>query len=173
MQTIRGLHVSRMGVTSLQHSDVPFHNSKAADVMRSFRQVNRAMGNMVRLQADDLGLTPVQMMILRALENDANLSLSELSERLEIGCSTLSVVVKRMVELRLLRRDRLEQDQRTVSICLTNEGCKLRERAFGDSSLLNIALKRFVELPENKIDSLLEMHKTLIEILSLEGEQEG
>lgn len=141
--------------------------------MRSFRQVNRAMGSMMRLQADDLGITPVQMVILRALENDANLSLSELSERLEIGCSTLSVVVKRMVELGLLRRDRLETDQRTVSIRLTDDGCTLREQAFGESSLLNIALNRFVDLPENKIDSLLEMHKILIEILSLEGEQEN
>ncbi|WAH38273.1 MarR family transcriptional regulator [Alicyclobacillus dauci] len=128
------------------------------------------MANLMRIQADKLDLTPVQIMILRILEEKPNLSLSELSERVQLGCSTVSVVVKRLVEDGVLERERLEQDQRTVAIRLTDKGRELNKQAFGEDSLLTLALQRFVRLPEKHIDTLLALHRELNAILSTEGE---
>lgn len=122
----------------------------------------------MRLQGDALGLTPVQMMVIRVLAEESNLSLSELSERIQLGCSTVSGVVKRLVECDVVERDRLDEDQRTVAIRLTDKGRDLQNRAFGDDSLMWKALYNFLQLPEQDITTLLGLHKELIRKLKVE-----
>src|SRR5579875_2279718 len=99
--------------------------TRAREVLHSMRQVHRSMNTLMRMQADQLGVTPVQMLVMRALEEEPNLSLGELSERVALGCSTVSGVVKRLVESGLVHRDRLDEDQRTVAIRLTDAGQQL------------------------------------------------
>ena len=148
-----------------------FSNTKTAELIRSFRQVQRSINHLMRVQADSLDLTPVQMLVLRILQEKPNLSLNELSDRLELGCSTVSGVVKRLVHAGLIERERLEEDQRTIAVRLTSKGRELERLAFGDVSLVSQALLRFSELPEQKIDMLLDLHQQLIQILNAEGDE--
>ncbi|GEO26926.1 hypothetical protein AAC03nite_27110 [Alicyclobacillus acidoterrestris] len=159
-------------VQSLQNSEHRLQGLKVDQIIRSFRQVDRAMGQLMRKQGDRLGLTPVQMMVLHVLYEEPDLSLNELSERLELGCSTMSGVVKRMVEAGILQRERLEQDQRTIAVRLSERGRALQQQAFGEQSMLTVALGGLRDMPAEQIDIMLSIHRTLIEILKREGEKE-
>ncbi|EPZ52718.1 MarR family winged helix-turn-helix transcriptional regulator [Alicyclobacillus acidoterrestris] len=159
-------------VKSLQRSEHRLQGVKVDQIIRSFRQVDRAMGQLMRKQGDRLGLTPVQMMVLHVLYEEPDLSLNELSERLELGCSTMSGVVKRMVEAGILQRERLEQDQRTIAVRLSERGRALQQQAFGEQSMLTVALGGLRDMPADQIDIMLRIHRTLIEILKREGEKE-
>lgn len=152
-------------VKSLQRSEHRLQGVKVDQIIRSFRQVDRAMGQLMRKQGDRLGLTPVQMMVLHVLYEEPDLSLNELSERLELGCSTMSGVVKRMVEAGILQRERLEQDQRTIAVRLSERGRALQQQAFGEQSMLTVALGGLRDMPADQIDIMLRIHRTLIEIL--------
>lgn len=140
--------------------------ARARELMHSLRQVHRAMTALMRLEADKLGLTPVQMLVLRTLADDPGLSLSELAERIALGCSTVSGVVKRLVEAGLVERTRLDEDQRTVAIRLTSQGNELENAAFCEDSLMSKALLKFLQLPEENVQTLLELHTELIRILN-------
>lgn len=142
--------------------------ARARELMHSLRQVHRSMTALMRLEADKLGLTPVQMLVLRTLADDPGLSLSELSDRLALGCSTVSGVVKRLVEAGLVERERLDEDQRTVAIRLTSRGEQLENVAFGDDSLMSKALLNFLQLPERDVQTLLELHAELIRLLNVD-----
>lgn len=155
----------------LQSAEERDSSARAAQLIRSFRQVHRSMLKMMRIQADLLDLTPVQMMVLHALSEEPNLSLSDLAERVQLGCSTVSGVVKRLVEAGILERKRLEEDQRTIAIRLTEKGNQLDEQAFGDDSLMSKALRNLLQFPVENIDTLLALHQQLTEILDTEGER--
>lgn len=142
--------------------------ARAQELLHSFRQVQRSMTSLMRVQADRLGLTPVQMLVLHTLAEESNLSLNDLSERIQLGCSTVSGVVKRLVESGLVERDRLDEDQRTMAIRLTEHGRQLDNLAYGRDSLMSEAFLRFLKFTEEDIDTLLRLHKELIRILSLQ-----
>ncbi|GMA51057.1 hypothetical protein GCM10025857_24140 [Alicyclobacillus contaminans] len=142
--------------------------AQARELLHSFRQVDRSMRHLMRIQADHLGLTPVQLLVVRILSESPDLSLNELSERVQLGCSTVSGVVKRLVECGVVERDRLNEDQRTVAIRLTGKGKQLQERAFGNGSLLSKALLKFLEFPDEDIQTLLKLHRALIQILQVD-----
>ncbi|MDB5083132.1 MAG: MarR family transcriptional regulator [Bacilli bacterium] len=140
----------------------------ARELMRSFRQVYRTMTQLMRTQADTVGLTPVQMMVVRTLAEESNLSLSELADRIQLGCSTVSGVVKRLVECEVVERDRLDEDQRTVAIRLTEKGRQIDNQVFDDHSLMSQLLDRFLQFPKQDIQTLLKLHQELIHILNAE-----
>ncbi|WAH38267.1 MarR family winged helix-turn-helix transcriptional regulator [Alicyclobacillus dauci] len=141
--------------------------------MRSFRQVHRAMFHLMRVEADTLGLTPVQIMVIHAIKEEPNISLNELADRLQMGCSTVSGVVKRLVEAKILERERVEEDQRTIAMRLTDKGQDLEEQAYGDDSLISQAVLRFLELPDDDLDRLLQIHQRLIDILRGETDRKS
>jgi MarR family transcriptional regulator, organic hydroperoxide resistance regulator len=142
--------------------------ARARELMHSFRQVHRSMTHLMRIQAETVGLTPVQILVLRTLAEESNISLSELSHRIQLGCSTVSGVVKRLVESGFVERDRLDEDQRTVAIRITEKGRQLENTALGDDTLMSKALVRFLQLPEQDAQTLLELNRRLIQVLSME-----
>jgi len=164
MRNIR-CEIKLMGMSSLTKQQ---SMARAKELMHSFRQVDRSITHLMRIQADTLGLTPVQMMVLRTLTEESNLSLTELAERIQLGCSTVCGVVKRLVDAGVIERERLDQDQRTIAIRLTEKGRQLASQAYGDDSLMSKALVRFLQLPEQDIETLLELNQQLIQVLKVE-----
>ncbi|MFB5188866.1 MarR family winged helix-turn-helix transcriptional regulator [Alicyclobacillus fastidiosus] len=149
-------------------NDLMNGRQRAGVLIDSFRQVNRSMDRLWRHQAESLGLTLVQLMVLRSLTDDSDLSLGALAESCQIGCSTMSGVVKRLVESGAVERHRLEDDQRTIAIRLTPKGMELKNQAFGEESCMRNAFLRFLDLSDNDIDAMLALHQKLIEVLNRE-----
>jgi len=92
------------------------------------------------------GLTPIQLLILRVLANEARLTASALSGRVSLSAATLSGLLDRMEEAGLLMRQRDEQDRRRQWLLLSDAGRRLLEQA---PPLLPPALHNaFANLPE-------------------------
>jgi DNA-binding MarR family transcriptional regulator len=72
--------------------------------------------------AREHGLTGPQVTVLKLLEGVGDLSLSELSERIQARNSTITGIVDRMQRDGLVLRRRSERDRRVVEIVLTPQG---------------------------------------------------
>jgi DNA-binding MarR family transcriptional regulator len=97
------------------------------------RRVTRAV-------AEQYGLTGSQLLVLKMLEPQGQLSLSELSERIRAKNSTVTGIIDRMERDGLVVRRRSGEDRRVVHIELTPRGKKLANDAEADPKQLYRAL---------------------------------
>lgn len=98
-------------------------------VLNDLRRIVRALRESSRAAEGELGVSGAQLFVLRALANADGLSLNELAERTHTHQSTVSVVVKRLVGRRLVRRAVSARDARRIELGLTARGRALLERA--------------------------------------------
>lgn len=140
-------------------------------VMRSFRKVNRALFHLLREEADILDLTALQLLVLKKLSKHQDIGLGELAEDLQVGNSTMSGVVERLVTAGLIIRERSSEDRRLLTMRLTPQGEKKQKEAFGGESLLWKKLSRVLEIPEKDLNHLLQTHEQMLEKLQREGDE--
>lgn len=89
----------------------------------------RAMTQAYRAPLEALGLTYPQYLVMLVLWERDDLSVKELGARLFLDSGTLTPLVKRLEQKKLLKRVRDNQDERRVRIRLTPEGDVLQEKA--------------------------------------------
>ncbi len=75
------------------------------------------------------GLTPMQLMILQVLADEARMTASALSGRVSLTAATLSGMLDRLEELGLLQRQRDDQDRRRQWLLLSDAGRELMRQA--------------------------------------------
>jgi DNA-binding MarR family transcriptional regulator len=80
---------------------------------------------------DGLGLTYSQYIVLVALYEQDDQTVSALGEKLYLDSSTLTPLLKRMEAMGHLTRQRDPEDERQVRVRLTPQARRLREQAFG------------------------------------------
>lgn len=78
---------------------------------------------------EPMGLTHPQYLVLLALWQHEPLSVKELSGQLQLDPGTLSPLLKRLQSQGLLRRERDTEDERLLSVSLTDSGKALRAQA--------------------------------------------
>jgi DNA-binding MarR family transcriptional regulator len=79
---------------------------------------------------EPLGLTHPQYLVMLALwQQQAPLSVRELSRLLQLDPGTLSPLLKRLETIGYLRRERDRADERSLAVTLTPAGEQLRSRA--------------------------------------------
>lgn len=76
-----------------------------------------------------LGVTGAQLFVLTQLKATPSLSINALAERTMTHQSTVSVVVRRLVRRKLVKKIRAEDDARRVELTLTATGTALLKRA--------------------------------------------
>jgi len=76
-----------------------------------------------------LGVTGAQLFVLTQLRATPSLSINALAERTMTHQSTVSVVVRRLVRRRLVKKVRAQDDARRVELTLTAAGVALLRRA--------------------------------------------
>jgi DNA-binding MarR family transcriptional regulator len=118
------LQTSRsMGSNTSQNTDA----QKAID---SLRRVVRALREAARSSELRFGISGAQLFVLHKLaEAQSPISLNELARLTHTHQSSVSTVVTRLVEQRLVRRVRSERDARMLQLTLTPAGERLVNRA--------------------------------------------
>src|SRR5205085_11442513 len=91
---------------------------------------SRAVTARYRPMLDELGLTYPQYLVMMLLWEEDNQTVGQLGARLALDSGTLSPLLKRLTAAGLVTRHRRVEDERSVSIALTDAGRALRERAF-------------------------------------------
>jgi DNA-binding MarR family transcriptional regulator len=108
---------------------------------------------------EPLGLTHPQYLVMLALWQDAPLSVTELSRRLELDPGTLSPLLKRLEAAGYLTRERDPGDERSLAVRLTPAGVALRAQA--EQIPPAIVERLDMELPE-----LRDLHGALTEVIA-------
>jgi DNA-binding MarR family transcriptional regulator len=90
---------------------------------------SRAVTARYRPMLDELGLTYPQYLVMMLLWEQDNQTVGQLGTQLALDSGTLSPLLKRLTAAGLVTRHRRIEDERSVSISLTDEGRALRDRA--------------------------------------------
>ena len=112
------------------------HAGAGADLLRLDRQVCFALSvaarNVVALYRpllEPMGLTHPQYLVMLALWERSPRSLTDLSTVLSLDPGTLSPLLKRLEAAELITRRRVQGDERTLAVGLTERGRSLRRDA--------------------------------------------
>ena len=100
-----------------------------ANALDGIRALVGALARSARSVERRTGVTTAQFFVLRQLAERDGLSLGEIAERTLTRQSTVSVVVARLEEHGLVRRDRADDDRRRLELSLTAAGRRLLARA--------------------------------------------
>jgi len=98
-------------------------------ILDDLRRIVRVLRESSRAAEQGFGVSSAQLFVLRTLADAPALSLTAVAERTHTHQSSVSVVVRRLVERGLVRRSVSEQDGRVRELSLTARGAKLLQRA--------------------------------------------
>jgi MarR family transcriptional regulator, organic hydroperoxide resistance regulator len=91
---------------------------------------SRAVTARYRPMLEELGLTYPQYLVMMLLWEQDNQTVGQLGARLALDSGTLSPLLKRLTAAGLVTRHRRVEDERSVSIALTDSGRALRDKSF-------------------------------------------
>jgi DNA-binding MarR family transcriptional regulator len=119
----------------------------------------RTVISVYRPLLEPMNLTHPQYLVMLALWQDAPLSVTELSRRLELDPGTLSPLLKRLEAAGLLRRERDPKDQRNLALALTDKGKALREQA----EKIPAGIVERLGMP---VEQLMSLHEALTQVIA-------
>jgi DNA-binding MarR family transcriptional regulator len=96
--------------------------------MDGLRRIVRDLRLSAREAERGAGISGAQLFVLQALAESSAASLNDLADRTLTDQSSVSVVVKRLVERKLVTRKPSEEDGRRVELALTSAGRRLLAR---------------------------------------------
>ncbi|BCG57244.1 MarR family winged helix-turn-helix transcriptional regulator [Paenibacillus sp. URB8-2] len=144
------------------------HREQLDEIVSSFRRISHSFQQLLWKDAEQFGITPAQLMVLRKLSLCSEMSVTELAERMYLGNSSVSGLVERMVKAGLITRKRAEDDRRIFRLALTEKGKEIWEKSEVE---LRKHLLPLTHIPREDAQELLRIHGQIIEILEQGREQ--
>jgi DNA-binding MarR family transcriptional regulator len=126
-------------------------------ILDSFRQIVQILRLSATEAQRNLDLSAAQLFVLHKLGDGHGISMNELAARTHTHQSSVSVVVQRLVEKRLVRRQRARADARRVELTITAAGSrKLRSAPEAAQDQLIRAIERMPRRQPRLLAQLLE-----------------
>jgi MarR family transcriptional regulator, organic hydroperoxide resistance regulator len=97
---------------------------------------SRAVTARYRPMLEELGLTYPQYLVMMLLWEQDNQTVGQLGHRLALDSGTLSPLLKRLTAAGLVTRHRRVEDERSVSIALTDAGRALEDKSISISEVM-------------------------------------
>jgi DNA-binding MarR family transcriptional regulator len=120
------------------------------------------------------GISGSQLWALAEISRSAGLSVNDLSERMALHQTTASNLINALVERKLIRRERDEEDQRVVRLHITTDGKRMLLKAPGPyAGLLVDALRNLQVADLKRLKSALVALTRLIRDASTEAAGES
>lgn len=95
----------------------------------SLYRLSKLITSQYRPYLEEINLTYPQYLVMLVLWEDERVNMSELGDKLSLDTGTLSPLVKRLIEKKLVEKKRCEDDERIVYITTTTQGKKLKKKA--------------------------------------------
>lgn len=118
---------------------------------------SRAVTNYYRPLLDDLGITYPQYLVLLVLWERGEITVKDLGAELQLDSGTLSPMLKRLEAAGILHRARRADDERSVTVSLTEQGAALRSKA----NCLPLAIQTAMGLDDRSVAQLRQTMHTL------------
>ncbi|ABM02466.1 transcriptional regulator, MarR family [Psychromonas ingrahamii 37] len=100
-------------------------------VLVALRQIMRAIDLHSKKMSKDFGLTSPQLMLMRTIQLDDNVTIGQLSEKNSMSQATATIILDRLENSGRVVRIRNQQDKRKVHARLTESGHKMLAEAPG------------------------------------------
>jgi len=91
-------------------------------VLAAIRQIIRALDLHSKKISKDFGLTSPQLLLMRTIESDDNVTIRQLSEKTNMSQATATSILDRLERRGRIVRMRNQQDKRKVHALLTESG---------------------------------------------------
>ncbi|QWG34025.1 MarR family transcriptional regulator [Bacillus mycoides] len=135
---------------------------QAGEVVQSFATINKEIIKFTHQNASSFGLTVQQMGILNTIYAIPNITLKEISERLSVPKSTVSVNVDELVNLEFIERKQSDEDRREIKLKVTNQGQEASKKSIENSTSYKAMELALQQLQEDDVQTLLRIHKDLL-----------
>ncbi|PEW21326.1 MarR family transcriptional regulator [Bacillus cereus] len=135
---------------------------QAGEVVQSFVTINKEIIKFTHQNASSLGLTVQQMGILNTIYALPNVTLKEISERLSVPKSTVSVNVDELVNLQFIERKQSDEDRREIKLKVTNQGQEASKKSIENSTSYKAMELALQQLQEDDVQTLLRILKDLL-----------
>ncbi|MFC3040969.1 MarR family winged helix-turn-helix transcriptional regulator [Virgibacillus xinjiangensis] len=145
-------------------------HEKVTEILYSFREVNKYFYRQMWHHADEMGVTLVQLQIMKLISEEPNMSLGELTQKMNLGKSTVSSTVERLVKAGYLKREQSTEDRRVVILNLTEVG---REKQKEGIEKYHIRLQKLGDITDEDAKTLLRLHQMVQEKIKLNGDEEN
>lgn len=113
---------------------------------------SRLMGQAYFGPLKKLNLTYLQFLVMTLLWEKDNVTLKQLGERLHLDSGTLTPLINRLIEQKLISKKKSASDGREIFVKLTKKGqdLELKAKSVGIEMFckLNVSMDRFVEIRE-------------------------
>lgn len=136
------------------------------ELLRSYANIHKAYFQLLRLDAERLGITVVQLKTMYRISTHSNTGLGELAEILRLTKSTVSGVIDRLVHQGLVERTIPSTDRRAINLKLTDKGQEILKQLFEEKSIVSAKIHKIMSLPKEDIDKLLALNNQILTILT-------
>ncbi len=137
--------------------------ASADDILRAIRRIVQGITIHSKQLYRKTGLTVPQLLCLRAIAaaRGHSITAAEVSRAIGIGPATLTGILDRLERSDLIRRERLTQDRRKVSLTLTPKG----EERLAARSLQDRFMHRLTEIDESSRQEILGSLVQVVEMI--------
>lgn len=136
------------------------------EVIRSIRQVARAVGLFGRELWSNWGISPSQLAALEIVAAHESMSAGELADQMRVSPATVTRIVGSLEQKELVERSRGARDRRRVMISITPRGATLIDDV--PRSLQALLERRLAILPDTRRSAVLQGLKDLVVLLGAE-----
>jgi DNA-binding MarR family transcriptional regulator len=108
-------------------SSSPLIQDKGVDVLKRFRLIFRAIQRYSQLVETSCGLSNAQLWAIWAIweiSQHPGIRVTELAKAMSIHQSTASNLLEKLVKKGMIRKNRISEDQRIVSLFITDDGMR-------------------------------------------------
>lgn len=145
--------------------------SPVAASVDAFRRILRALRLAATKTQMVAGLSAAQLFVLRALQDGAEASLSEIAVRTMTDRSSVAAVVDRLLAAGLVERETSPTDRRRAAIIITPEGRKVLRRAPEPPTALLVAGLK--QLNPAQLEELADGLRALTDAMGLSDQLPG
>ena len=126
-------------------------------IMTSYNDISKAINPKGLLK---INLTSAQIKLLTCFSNKAEMTMTELSNNLAVSMPTMTAMVDRLVNSKMVERERDDMDRRVVRVKLTDEGKKVLK------TLIRIRRKEMEKILKNLSEEEMNAYLTSIEVVA-------
>ena len=95
-----------------------------ARIIEAFGKISKVFASMEGFTGD-ISLSKPELLTLESVSKQKELTMSKLAKNLDIGFSTATSIIDRLIEKKLVARERNHGDRRVVKVFLSKEGEKI------------------------------------------------
>jgi len=139
------------------------------EVLKQFRLIFKAVQQHSQWVETHCGVTSAQLWALWELSKSPGLKVTELAKAMSIHHSTASNMLDKLAKKGLIMRERVSQDQRVVTVTLTQDGIELLNQV--PSPPQGILQHALFDMPVNVLESLAKNLEVLVKEMKIKDDE--